>query len=317
MTYHPVSNLFGVAAFLCFLVLAGIAFVYAIHMRISQVTVGKRWDVRWDEIPQRVKNVFIYVLGQKRLPRNGYLYSGVLHMFIFGAFMVLSVDTINFILDGVLKIGSVAQRSTPGAAFHLPGSGTYYQGLADSFRFLCMIGLGMAFVNRTVIKPDRLPLTRDAMYTIFFIFGLMLFVALSLRWLGPLAGPMGLGLAVLLQVIAAFAVFRQWRRAIALPLAVSARLSWDWARARSALSASEVPVVSFFVFFLRGAGAASAMASKWTETSPQTMWSPSFRPCSLLTASPLRRVPLALPRSSSTNRPPLQRMVQCFLETEG
>ncbi|MCA9548234.1 MAG: hypothetical protein KC613_27715, partial [Myxococcales bacterium] len=71
MTYHPVSNLFGVAAFLCFLVLAGIAFAYAIHMRFGQVTLGKRPDVRWDEIPQRIKNVFIYVVGQKRLPRNG------------------------------------------------------------------------------------------------------------------------------------------------------------------------------------------------------------------------------------------------------
>ena len=36
-------------------------------------------------------------------------------------------------------------------------------------------GLTMAFVNRTVIKPECLPLTRDAMYTIFFILGLMVF----------------------------------------------------------------------------------------------------------------------------------------------
>lgn len=179
MTYHPVSNLFGVAAFLCFLVLAAIAFAYAIHMRLGQVTLGKRPDVRWDEIPQRIKNVLIFVVGQKRLPRNGYLYSGILHMFIFGAFMVLSVDTINFILDGLLNIGAVAQRSEPGPAFHLPGSGTYYQGLADTFRFLCMVGLGMAFVNRTVLKPKRLPLTRDAMYTIYFIFSLMLFEVLQ------------------------------------------------------------------------------------------------------------------------------------------
>ena len=44
----------------------------------------------------------------------------------------------------------------------------------DTFRFLCIVGLGMAFVNRTIIKPKRLPLTRDAMYTILFIFGLNL-----------------------------------------------------------------------------------------------------------------------------------------------
>lgn len=175
MTYHPVSNLYGVAAFLMFLAVAGFSFVYAIHMRYSQVVQAKRPDQRWDNLIQRVKNVFIFVLGQKRLPRNGYLYSGVLHMFIFGAFMVLSVDTINFIIDGLLKILDVAQRSTPGPVFHLPFSNTYYQGLADTFRFLCMVGLGMAVVNRTIIKPKRLPLTRDALYTIAFIFGLMFF----------------------------------------------------------------------------------------------------------------------------------------------
>ncbi len=174
MPYHPVHDFLTMALFLCIMGTATITFLYAIWMRFDQVRSAKRPELRWDEIPQRIKNVLIFVVGQKRLPRNGYLYSGVLHMFIFGAFMVLSIDTVNFVLDGTLRMGDVLTRSAPGR-FHLPLSQGPYQFLADTFRFLCIVGLGMAFVNRTVIKPARLPLTRDAMYTILFIFGLMAF----------------------------------------------------------------------------------------------------------------------------------------------
>jgi Fe-S oxidoreductase len=153
--------------------IAGGFFVIAIVRRFQQVTMAGRFESRWDDITARISNVITYVLLQKRLPRNGYLYSGILHMFIFGAFVVLSLDTINFVSDGLLKVFAWQSGTPGGHLFHLPFSDTYYQGLADTFRFLCMVGLGMAFINRTVIKPERLPLTKDAMYTIFFIFSLM------------------------------------------------------------------------------------------------------------------------------------------------
>lgn len=182
MLHHPITSGLAVAAFLAILGGGGLGLVYAFIKRFKQVSMGKRPDIRWNEVPARIKNVLIYVVGQNRLPKNGYTYSGVLHIFIFGAFMVLSVDTTNFIIDGLLKTFWVvggAEGGVPGHAFHLPLSGGYYQFLADTFRFLCMFGLGMAFVNRTIIKPKRLPLTRDAMYTIFFIFGLMFFEVLQ------------------------------------------------------------------------------------------------------------------------------------------
>lgn len=175
MSHHPVASWTGVLAFLTILGIGGVALVYAIAMRLRQVRMGKRPEVRWDEVPQRVKNVLVYVLGQKRLPRNGYLYSGILHIFIFGAFVVLSVDNTNFVIDGVLRVFGERGEAGNGSAFHLPGSEGVYQGVADTMRFLCLVGLGMAFVNRTIIKPARLPLTRDALYTLFFITGLMVF----------------------------------------------------------------------------------------------------------------------------------------------
>lgn len=179
MEHHPISSGLAAAAFLLVMAGATAGVLYALWMRFQQVKMAKRPDIRWNEIPARIKNVFIYVLGQKRLPKNGYTYSGILHIFIFGAFVVLSVDTINFVLDGTFKVFSAFAGNPPGELFHLPGSNGIYQALADTFRFLCMVGLAMAFINRTVIKPKRLPLTRDAMYTIFFIFGLMFFEVLQ------------------------------------------------------------------------------------------------------------------------------------------
>ena len=91
---HTVSGMPSVIGFALLMMIAGGAFVMAIRMRFGQTMLGKRPEIRWNEIPDRIKNVFIYVIAQKRLPRNGYLYSGILHMFIFGAFMVLSIDSI-------------------------------------------------------------------------------------------------------------------------------------------------------------------------------------------------------------------------------
>ena len=179
MAHHPISSWLAVIAFILLMGGATVALIYAFYMRFKQVQMAKRPDIRWDDIKARIKNVMIYVLGQKRLPRNGYTYSGILHIFIFGAFVVLSVDTINFVLDGTLKMFGFMAGSEPSPLFHLPLSNGWYQGLADTFRFLCIVGLGMAFVNRTIIKPARLPLTRDAMYTIVFIFGLMAFEVLQ------------------------------------------------------------------------------------------------------------------------------------------
>ena len=99
-------------------------------MRFGQLMLGKRPEIRWNEFPARVRNVFVYVIGQWRLPRNGYLYSGILHMFIFGAFMVLSVDTVNFVTDGILQTLAAFGLIEHTATFHLPFSGAHELGIS-------------------------------------------------------------------------------------------------------------------------------------------------------------------------------------------
>lgn len=180
MAHHPIASWLGVIAFALLMGAATFGVINAIRMRFKQVVQAKRPDIRWDALPQRFKNFMVYVMGQKRLPRNGYTYSGILHIFIFGAFVVLSVDTINFVMDGTLRMFDVFFGKPPGGPFHLPGSDGPYQALADTFRFLCIVGLGMALYNRLVIKPKRLHLSRDALITLSFIFGLMFFETLQM-----------------------------------------------------------------------------------------------------------------------------------------
>lgn len=180
MTHHPLLSVVASLAYLIVLAIGIVGFIYAVKLRMGQVLQAKRPEVRWDQVGQRVKNFFIYVVGQRRLPRNGYWYAGTLHMFIFGAFMVLSVDTTNYILDGLLRVVNAFAGSTPEHPFHLPFTTGAYECLADLFRLLCIVGLGMAFVNRMVIKPKRMHLSRDAMYTLLFILGLMVFEVIQI-----------------------------------------------------------------------------------------------------------------------------------------
>jgi Fe-S oxidoreductase len=180
MQFHPVSSWLGAVAFVVALGVGIGLFINAVLMRYRQLVQARRPEVRWNDVPKRIKNFMVFVMGQYRLPKHGYWYSGVLHIFIFGAFVVLSIDTVNFVTDGALRTFDVVRGAPiPTSAFHLPFTDTGYQFLADTFRFLCIVGLGMAFVNRLIIRPKRLPLTRDAMYTLFFILGLMVFETLQ------------------------------------------------------------------------------------------------------------------------------------------
>ncbi len=73
MTWHPVHSIPTALLFLAVLLTGMGLFVHAIRLRFNQVRMAKRPEIRWDEVPQRIKNVLVFVLGQNRLPKNGYL----------------------------------------------------------------------------------------------------------------------------------------------------------------------------------------------------------------------------------------------------
>ena len=125
--------------------LAGIGiFVYIIMRRIAPLLKAAP-DHRFDRIPERIKNVIKLWLGQYRHPR--YLFAGVLHIFIFFGFIILSLRSITLIFLGFWD------------GFVLPGLGGAAGHLYIAFKniaatFVLIVAL-IAMIRRGIFKPAR------------------------------------------------------------------------------------------------------------------------------------------------------------------
>ncbi|MBN2082472.1 (Fe-S)-binding protein [bacterium] len=162
-------------------------------------TMGKRLRLlRWagsvDRSPQpdqRIAGVFKYVLGQVRL-LHGDLAAGIMHFFIFWGFVVVLLNTLHFLIQG------------PNGDFPLPLLGhdqllgQVYYVLRDVFELLVLLAVIYALWRRTVTKPKRLELSREAllilafigilMITDFLIGGARTAISLDHGWISPAEG---------------------------------------------------------------------------------------------------------------------------------
>jgi len=125
--------------------LAGIGiFAYIIMRRIAPLLKAAP-DHRFDHIPERIKNVIKLWFGQYRHPR--YLFAGVLHIFIFFGFIILSLRSITLIFLGFWD------------GFVLPGLGGAAGHLYIAFKdiaatFVLIVAL-IAMIRRGIFKPAR------------------------------------------------------------------------------------------------------------------------------------------------------------------
>ena len=137
-------------------------FFYNIYILIKTLRIGKH-EMRFDNIPERIKRVLIYVFGQKRLVKN-YTFAGVAHFMIFWGFVTITIGSIELLAGGV----SPGFRIIPGEAHK------YYEFILDIVQFLVLIALGMGIINRTVIGKRREVNGLDAVVVLGLIFGLMI-----------------------------------------------------------------------------------------------------------------------------------------------
>ena len=98
---------------------------------------------RFDDVPQRVRNEAVVVLGQKKLFQR--LGPGLIHALIFWGFLVLFPTIV------MALIGAVAKGET------LPwlGSQGWFAFLVDLFVVLVLVGVTSAFWIRKVQRPER------------------------------------------------------------------------------------------------------------------------------------------------------------------
>jgi Fe-S oxidoreductase len=119
-------------------------FAYIMARRIAPL-VRAAPDNRFDNIPLRIKNLFLIWLGQIRQPR--YMLAGVLHIVIFAGFLVLSIRSTTLVIVGIQD------------GFTLPGFdgalGTIYNFFKDYAATGVLVACIIAAIRRGIYKPAR------------------------------------------------------------------------------------------------------------------------------------------------------------------
>jgi Fe-S oxidoreductase len=190
-------------AFFAALALALAIFIYESYFYI-RLLLAFGPERRWDNIWRRIRFLFKYVFGQRRLLDQ--IVMGSAHFLIFWGFIIISFGTLNFIgkgfsADFALPLLSSSLRSP-------------FLFLLDLFSVLVLVGIAIAVARRFLPGSDRMPRGWEAAIILILIGGLMLFdllcdgfnMAGQMRydnasfvgsWLGRLFGGLGLTAATL------------------------------------------------------------------------------------------------------------------------
>ena len=154
------GNLFYAITFFGFLAF----FVYSVGIRFRWFLRGQ-WINRFTRPVERALGLIPWLLGNARVARPRYWYSGLLHSMIWWGFVVLQIRTLNFLLNGV--DGSVSLEET---------FGSVYDGLRpvmDVFNILVIVGTLMAAWQRFFWRPQRMTLNWDGWIILLLIAWLM------------------------------------------------------------------------------------------------------------------------------------------------
>jgi Fe-S oxidoreductase len=139
-------------------------FIWSAVPRAKWFLEGKPLN-RLDHLFWRVTGLVPYLLGNARVARRRYWYSGTLHTMIWWGFLVLQIRTLNFLLNGVDH--SVSLEANLGIIYDL------LRPVMDLFNVLVLIGVGMAAFQRYFWRPKRMTLNMDGWMILFFIGYLM------------------------------------------------------------------------------------------------------------------------------------------------
>src|SRR3989441_6264680 len=118
-------------------------------LRLRSLFPGRGKDRRWDPLPPRLKNFIVYGIFQRKVAREWY--AGVLHSFIFWAFVILGASVVEI----------TAQAYAPGWRGPTPtGAGVSLTGplylAEEGIAGLAAIGGGVALYRPYVNRPKKI-----------------------------------------------------------------------------------------------------------------------------------------------------------------
>jgi len=158
--------------FMSLLLIVGLGvFSYTMYFKIQLLLALGPVDLsgRINNIGERIKNVFILAIGQKRLVgRKREWLAGIMHAFIFWGFCVLLIRSIGLYGEGFVKGFQVPVFGTDGLIGYL------YVALKDIMEGLVLIMAGYAIFRRAVLKPSRMHNTWEAYFVLCMIVVLMI-----------------------------------------------------------------------------------------------------------------------------------------------
>ncbi|HEX8699606.1 MAG TPA: (Fe-S)-binding protein [Myxococcaceae bacterium] len=193
-------------------------FGYTIAGRAGVLLALKR-ENRLDRIPFRVGQLLRFGLGQKRMVDPEEFTPGLMHVFIFAAFMVLALRTVSLFAMGfsetalsvLTNVGDpVAVNADPFWA-DKPALLAIYRGyllIKDVVAALALLGVLYFVFLRAKVRPDRMTPSWEAYLILGFIGGLMVtefffggshMVAqnVGFAWFEPVTSVVGMGMRVL------------------------------------------------------------------------------------------------------------------------
>jgi len=148
------------------LLIGGAAFVVSVTVRLAPLLALRRVD-RTSSAGERIAALLRFGFGQRRLVDPEELIPGLLHVFIFVAFLVLGLRTVT-----LFGLGFTESFHLPGLA---PGSalGHAYEVVKDVVVVAAMVGAAGFLWRRLVTRPDRLTASWEGTLILGFILGLM------------------------------------------------------------------------------------------------------------------------------------------------
>jgi Fe-S oxidoreductase len=160
------------------LVFAGLAaFVHTMYGR-TRVLLGMKPAQRLDRPGLRLLALLRFGFGQKRMVDPEERTPGVMHVFIFVAFVVLALRTLMLFTMGFSEtaLSALTVPSHPFWASHALLEAGYqgYLFAKDVVALLALLGVAYFLWLRLVVKPDRLTPSWEALLILGFIGGLML-----------------------------------------------------------------------------------------------------------------------------------------------
>jgi ferredoxin len=133
---------------IAFIIVLGAA-VWIIRKRVSfiskNIQLGKKVSAT-DRIPERVNNVLLVAFGQKKMFKR--IIPAVLHLFIYVGFLVINLEVLEFVIDGIAGKHRI----------FAPYLGGFYTVMMNVFEFLAvLVLLSCVFflIRRNVIKVKR------------------------------------------------------------------------------------------------------------------------------------------------------------------